>query len=146
MVPPLEHVERFVDRGGGGQPRIDVGGRLDGRGQHPAQLDRGVGAHDLVTAIEDRQLRTHGVKLARRIRVVKQPGAGAVVERDRRRLRLEARPQRCPGHLVEGCPIYTTAEIIIGEAQALRFTREPDEQIGYKELKIHPRAQQKRRA
>jgi uncharacterized protein len=50
------------------------------------------------------------------------------------------------GHLVEGCPIYTTAEIIIGEAQDLRFTREPDEQTGYKELKIHPRAKQKRRA
>jgi Plants and Prokaryotes Conserved (PCC) domain len=32
------------------------------------------------------------------------------------------------GHLVEGCPIYTTVEIIIGEAEGIAFTRETDEQ------------------
>ncbi|HUQ33292.1 MAG TPA: PPC domain-containing DNA-binding protein, partial [Pyrinomonadaceae bacterium] len=41
------------------------------------------------------------------------------------------------GHLVEGCEIYTTAEIVIGEARGLVFTREQDAQTGYKELKIH---------
>ncbi len=40
------------------------------------------------------------------------------------------------GHLVEGCEIYTTAEIVIGEAHGLKFTREQDAQTGYKELKI----------
>jgi len=45
------------------------------------------------------------------------------------------------GHLVAGCPVYTTAEIVIGEAQDLLFTREPDELSGYKELKIRPRRQ-----
>lgn len=41
------------------------------------------------------------------------------------------------GHLVEGCEIYTTAEIVIAEARGLVFTREQDAQTGYKELKIH---------
>ena len=40
------------------------------------------------------------------------------------------------GHLVEGCIIYTTAEIVIGELKGLRFTREQDAQTGYKELRI----------
>jgi predicted DNA-binding protein with PD1-like motif len=41
------------------------------------------------------------------------------------------------GHLVEGCEIYTTAEIVIADARGLVFTRETDAQTGYKELKIH---------
>jgi uncharacterized protein len=40
------------------------------------------------------------------------------------------------GHLVEGCEIYTTAEIVLAEAHGLKFTREQDAQTGYKELKI----------
>ena len=40
------------------------------------------------------------------------------------------------GHLVDGCLIYTTAEIVIGEAQGLTFSREQNEQTGFKELKI----------
>ncbi|HEY0430771.1 MAG TPA: PPC domain-containing DNA-binding protein, partial [Pyrinomonadaceae bacterium] len=31
------------------------------------------------------------------------------------------------GHLVDGCLIYTTAEIVIGEAQGLTFSREQNE-------------------
>lgn len=49
------------------------------------------------------------------------------------------------GHLVVGCEIYTTAEIIIGEAQDLLFTREPDEASGYQELKIKRRGKIGRR-
>ncbi|HUQ34512.1 MAG TPA: PPC domain-containing DNA-binding protein [Pyrinomonadaceae bacterium] len=44
------------------------------------------------------------------------------------------------GHLVEGCEIYTTAEIVIAEARGLLFTREQDAETGYKELKIHSAA------
>jgi len=40
------------------------------------------------------------------------------------------------GHLVEGCEIYTTAEIVLAEARGLLFTREQDTQTGYKELKV----------
>jgi predicted DNA-binding protein with PD1-like motif len=40
------------------------------------------------------------------------------------------------GHLVEGCLIYTTAEIVIGDASGLRFSREQDKETGYKELRI----------
>jgi uncharacterized protein len=40
------------------------------------------------------------------------------------------------GHLVEGCLIYTTAEIVIGDAAGLVFSREQDKETGYKELKI----------
>lgn len=46
------------------------------------------------------------------------------------------------GHLLNGCEIYTTAEIVIGEAVGTTFTREKDSQTGYPELKFRraPRA------
>ena len=42
------------------------------------------------------------------------------------------------GHLLEGCTVYTTAEIIIGATTELTFTREIDETTGWKELQIQP--------
>lgn len=49
------------------------------------------------------------------------------------------------GHLVEGCVIYTTAEVIIGEAAGIEFRRETDKSTGYKELTIRPRVRQRKR-
>ena len=46
------------------------------------------------------------------------------------------------GHLGEGCEIYTTAEIVIGEAIGLHFTREKDATYGYDELAVKPRRSQ----
>ena len=43
------------------------------------------------------------------------------------------------GHLVEGCLIYTTAEIVLGELDDLKFMRTVDPATGYKELEIGPR-------
>jgi len=43
------------------------------------------------------------------------------------------------GHLDEGCSIYTTAEIAIGEIEEVIFTREIDEETGFKELWILPK-------
>ena len=43
------------------------------------------------------------------------------------------------GHLLDGCRIYTTAEIVLGELPALEFGRETDATFGYKELSIRPR-------
>jgi predicted DNA-binding protein with PD1-like motif len=40
------------------------------------------------------------------------------------------------GHLVEGCQIYTTAEIVIGEAKGQVFGRAADKLTGYEELTI----------
>ncbi|MBC8153234.1 MAG: DNA-binding protein [Bacteroidetes bacterium] len=40
------------------------------------------------------------------------------------------------GHLLAGCKVYTTAEIVIGVMPDLAFTREPDPAFGYKELVI----------
>lgn len=40
------------------------------------------------------------------------------------------------GHLLEGNLIYTTAEIIVGEAEGVLFRREQDAETGYKELTI----------
>jgi uncharacterized protein len=40
------------------------------------------------------------------------------------------------GHLVEGCTIRTTGEIVIGEATDLRFSRPLDPQTGFNELQI----------
>ena len=42
------------------------------------------------------------------------------------------------GHLMDGCLIYTTAEIVIGVLPSVRFLREPDSETGYDELAIHP--------
>ena len=39
------------------------------------------------------------------------------------------------GHLKEGI-IYTTAEIIIGEIDGIKFSREQDEETGFRELAI----------
>lgn len=40
------------------------------------------------------------------------------------------------GHLLTGCKIYTTAEIVIGVMPDVTYTREPDPAFGYKELVI----------
>lgn len=42
------------------------------------------------------------------------------------------------GHLVEGCIIYTTAEIVIGSSEEFIFMRTADETTGYQELDIKP--------
>ena len=43
------------------------------------------------------------------------------------------------GHLLDGCVVYTTAEIVVGELAALEFTRESDATYGYRELVVSPR-------
>jgi len=42
------------------------------------------------------------------------------------------------GHLLDGCRIYTTAELVLGALPALRFERETDPAFGYKELVVKP--------
>lgn len=49
------------------------------------------------------------------------------------------------GHLVEGSRIYTTAEIVIGEAVGVAFGREMDGLTGYKELTIRQRVRRSKR-
>jgi predicted DNA-binding protein with PD1-like motif len=46
------------------------------------------------------------------------------------------------GHLLEGCIIYTTAEIIIGTSDDFVFLRTEDESTGYKELEIRSKIKQ----
>jgi uncharacterized protein len=43
------------------------------------------------------------------------------------------------GHLLEGNPIYTTAEIIIGDSPQHIFTRNKDPKTGFNELEIGDR-------
>ena len=40
------------------------------------------------------------------------------------------------GHLKEGCLVYSTAEIVIGDAKNMEFSREFDSKTGFNELKI----------
>jgi uncharacterized protein len=40
------------------------------------------------------------------------------------------------GHLLEGCKVYTTAEIIIAESLTYIFSRTEDSMTGYKELQV----------
>ena len=40
------------------------------------------------------------------------------------------------GHLLDGCRIYTTAEIVLSELPELEFTRAPDPVTTYQELRI----------
>lgn len=43
------------------------------------------------------------------------------------------------GHLLEGCKIYTTAEIVVGVMPDIVYTREPDPAFGYRELVVRKR-------
>jgi len=47
--------------------------------------------------------------------------------------------QTIGGHLLEGNLIYTTAEIVIGEARNLQFRRNVDAETTYKELTVEKR-------
>ncbi len=40
------------------------------------------------------------------------------------------------GHVKDGCLIYVTAEIVIGEIENMTFSREFDKETGFNELKI----------
>ncbi len=40
------------------------------------------------------------------------------------------------GHLLDGCRVYTTAEIVLGELPELEFTRPPDPVTTYRELHV----------
>lgn len=44
------------------------------------------------------------------------------------------------GHVLKGCLIYTTAEIVVGVIPGLSFRREYDPETGYNELAIYPRS------
>jgi predicted DNA-binding protein with PD1-like motif len=44
------------------------------------------------------------------------------------------------GHLLDGCRVYTTAEIVLGELPQLEFRREKDDTFGYQELVVQPAA------
>ena len=49
----------------------------------------------------------------------------------------DGRGRTVGGHLMDGCLIYTTAEIVIGVLPGVRFLREPDAETGYDELAIY---------
>ena len=44
------------------------------------------------------------------------------------------------GHLVRGCIVNTTAELVIGELLDVEFSRPMDPATGYDELSVQPRA------
>jgi len=43
------------------------------------------------------------------------------------------------GHVLDGCVVRTTAELVVAELPALRFDRELEAATGYAELTIRPR-------
>lgn len=49
------------------------------------------------------------------------------------------------GHLLDGCRVYTTAELVLGALPALRFTREKDDTYGYNELVVKPASARSRK-
>jgi predicted DNA-binding protein with PD1-like motif len=48
------------------------------------------------------------------------------------------------GHLLDGCKIYTTAEIVIGESKDLVFKREKDGTTPWEELQVRKKEDEKR--
>ena len=48
----------------------------------------------------------------------------------------DANGETSGGHLVRGCTVYTTAEIVVAELRGLTFDREMDPRTGYRELHI----------
>jgi predicted DNA-binding protein with PD1-like motif len=51
----------------------------------------------------------------------------------------DGRGQTIGGHLQVGSQVYTTAEVVIGELDDLRFSRPHDPETGYDELVVSPR-------
>ena len=49
------------------------------------------------------------------------------------------------GHLLAGCRVYTTAEIVLMALPELQFTREADPTFGYKEMVVKPAPTPKRK-
>ncbi|XP_035534920.1 bifunctional protein GlmU-like [Morone saxatilis] len=47
------------------------------------------------------------------------------------------------GHVMGDLEVFTTAEVVIGEAVDLQFTREMDDGTGFPELVVKPRSQSK---
>ncbi len=48
----------------------------------------------------------------------------------------DKRGQTYGGHLLEGCKIYTTVELVIGVLLQVQFYRHPDDETGYPELVV----------
>jgi predicted DNA-binding protein with PD1-like motif len=48
------------------------------------------------------------------------------------------------GHLVSGCIVHTTAELVIGALEGAEFRRQPDPVTGYAELSVAPRRSRRR--
>lgn len=46
------------------------------------------------------------------------------------------------GHVLGDLEVFTTAEVVVGEAVDLQFTREMDEQTGFPELVVQPLTEQ----
>ena len=44
------------------------------------------------------------------------------------------------GHLLRGCEVYTTVELVVGAAEGLAFSRELDSATGFRELVIRANA------
>nr|XP_040017073.1 bifunctional protein GlmU-like [Gasterosteus aculeatus aculeatus] len=47
------------------------------------------------------------------------------------------------GHALGDLEVFTTAEVVVGEASHLLFTRETDEQTGFPELVVQPRQERR---
>lgn len=45
------------------------------------------------------------------------------------------------GHVMGDLEVFTTAEVVVGEAAELQFTREMDERTGFPELVVQPRTE-----
>jgi predicted DNA-binding protein with PD1-like motif len=41
------------------------------------------------------------------------------------------------GHVMDGCKVYTTAEIVLGSTNELAYSYELDPQTGYEELVVN---------
>ena len=48
----------------------------------------------------------------------------------------DAQGKTTGGHLMPGCPVYTTAEIVVAVLEDLVFERETDSTYGFRELKV----------
>jgi len=46
------------------------------------------------------------------------------------------------GYLLDGCRVYTTAEIVLGTLPELQFARKTDATFGYQELVVKPKPTQ----
>jgi hypothetical protein len=122
--------------------RVALAGYVQGRGIKAAAIVSAVGSlREAALRLADQKDATH---YAGKYEIVSLSGTFSPDGPHLHIAIADSEGRTIGGHVVEGCIIYTTAEIVIAELTDVRFSREEDPQTGYRELRVAPAGGEKR--